>query len=402
MIRTQVYRLTGISRSRRAALAKLFVHLVALRYQTVFLCRDRWKRERVYTSEYELYRYLTRARREISGWDTWAVFTQRGVLKAVSDGYKRCTKGLSKAPKLYKRVRTFRGQSPIKPTGGRDGYYKIHVQGVGTLYFKDPRGIIGRFEVKSWRIKMHSLGSGFDIQLIYDAGPVPAEKDTRDPIGIDWGLKAVATLSNGTQYAPEPVDDAKLRRLSRSLSRAKKGSKSRQKKKVKRAKAYQRRAVRARNFAHRVTTDIVKNHSATVFYEDLQVKNLMAKGGAYKRGLTRSFQEKGLGRFKQLIVQKCFQANGQATPIHAAYTTTDCSHCGARRSDLTLRDRVYHCASCGFTHGRDVNAALNALASGLRHHGWDDSHGAGKGGLRSDAAAKSLDGVSVCTAQNHV
>ena len=39
-----------------------------------------------------------------------------------------------------------------------------------------------------------------------------------------------------------------------------------------------------------------------------------------------------------------------------------CSHCGAKKDDLTLKDRTFICPECGHTINRDLNAALNLLS----------------------------------------
>ena len=395
MIKTQTYRLTRIRPGKRKALYGLLSHLTYLRCEAVFYARRKWKEEGTCVRFFDLCYELTRTRQSCVGWAKYAVATQRSILKRVADGYQRLYNKQGKRPRLHKRVRSFEGISLVKRSGA---CYAIHVKGVGTLRFKDVRGIVESCTVMRWRIVSHPLGSGFDVQLIYDDGMEMPAPDTRPLTGIDWGLKSVATLSNGTQYKPEVQCDKRLRPLSRSLSKAKRSSMSRGKKKRARAREARRMAIRRHNALHRVTTDIIQGHSANLALETLIVINLMAKGGARKTGLNRSFAEKSLGKMRTMLVQKAERANGQVYRVRAAFTSQDCSQCGVRKSDLTLRDRIYRCAVCGMTLDRDVNAARNILAAGLRQRGWGNSLGAGKDGTLAGTAAKSSDSVSACTA----
>jgi putative transposase len=80
--------------------------------------------------------------------------------------------------------------------------------------------------------------------------------------------------------------------------------------------------------------------------------------------LAKSIQDAARRQFLALIACKAVWAGRRFSAVHPANTSLDCSGCGARRSDLTLVERIYHRPSCGLELDRDRNAALNALARG--------------------------------------
>ena len=132
----------------------------------------------------------------------------------------------------------------------------MSVKGVGKLRFRDKQGVLETATVRRWRIVGHALGSGYDIQLVIETNEPEPGLDTRPPVGIDFGLKAVCTLSNGAQYWPEHSSDARERKLSRKLSKSKRGSRNRRKKKLARQKEMARNRIRRKNACHRITSAI--------------------------------------------------------------------------------------------------------------------------------------------------
>lgn len=366
MIKTQTYRVTGMRQQTHTRLAGLLAHLTYLRKEAVAFARYKYFEEGVTVNKYGpegWFQALTHAR-QCEQWRKYKCSVQRSILRRIAEGYQKFFKKQGVRPRLFKKVRSFEDDTPVIKRAGK--YHRLKIQAVGWLRFVDRRGIVGQHKIKRIRVVQHCLGSSYDVQIIYDDGHTEPEADQRAPLGVDFGLKAIVTLSNGQQYAPLQRQDARHRQLTRKWSKAQKYSKTQRKRKRARAKEARRMAVRRKNYLHRVTTDIVRNHTANLYLEELTVKNLMAKGGARKRGLNHSFANQSLGTLKRMLEQKAKRANGQVYWIHAAHTSQDCSACGARKSDLSLSDRTYICTSCGFAADRDVNAAMNVLSRGLR------------------------------------
>ena len=370
MTRTYTYQPRRISPRQHAELKALFAHLGWLRNQAVAKYRDDYKDGRTTASCYDLYKWLTEQR---GGEDErsrrFGVEAQRSVLKRVRLGYDkffRDKKGLPRFRPIGTGVHSF--EVPGDTLRKRGQYYVVAVKGVGKLRFADRRGVLDSGKARLVRVVRTRLGKGYEMQVVVDHGQVTASPDTRPVIGVDAGVKAIATLSNGTQYAPVKHDDSRRRALQRRVSRAQRGCKARKKKKEALARESRRIAVRRKHAVHRLTTDIIQRHSANLVVEALKITNMTAKGGSRKRGLNRAMLSQSLSMVVNHLVYKAESAGGKVVFVDPRNTTQQCSACGGMPPDrLTLSDRVYACGHCGHVQDRDVNAARNIRMKGLAH-----------------------------------
>jgi len=193
---------------------------------------------------------------------------------------------------------------------------------------------------------------------ILDPQPVNGE-----PVGVDLGVKTLATLSDGTQYAnPRALGRRlrKLKKLHRSLSRKKKGSKNREKAKLRLAKMYLRVFNIRQDTLHKLTTHLAKSHSKVVI-EDLLVSGMMKN-----RRLARVIADVGFYEFRKQLEYKCLWYGSELVIASRTFPSSKmCSQCGHRKKELSLSERKYHCEECGLVIDRDLNAALNLVAVSL-------------------------------------
>ena len=197
-------------------------------------------------------------------------------------------------------------------------------------------------------------------------------------IGVDLGVKTLATLSNGASIeAPKPLKVA-LRRLkirgrsvSRKLEAAKvsagfapkarlpKGtrlpiSNNRRKSAVLLARLHARIAHIRADFTHKLTTRLCRENQA-VAIEDLHVKGMLANDK-----LARVISDVGFGMFRAQIEYKAKRYGTHLVIADRWYPSSKlCSICGWKNEALTLDDRAWTCPECGTYHDRDHNAALN-------------------------------------------
>jgi putative transposase len=187
---------------------------------------------------------------------------------------------------------------------------------------------------------------------------------------MDRGLSAflVATTVEGTEVAR--IDDAPKalatgmthqRRLSKSLSRKKKGLHNRKDAAARLGRHHHRVANVRRHFLHQVSGELVKTHDRIVI-EDLNVAAMLAN-----HRLSRAISDAGWSEFARHLRYTQAWRGGQLIEADRWYPSTRlCPECGVIDKSMTLADRVFNCG-CGHTADRDTNAARNLARWGHSH-----------------------------------
>ena len=181
--------------------------------------------------------------------------------------------------------------------------------------------------------------------------------DDKQPIGIDVGINTLATCSDGTTFDnPRPLKryERKLAQANRRLSRRQKGSQNWYKAK-KLLSAVHARIGNIREDAHHQATIRIVRKASAIGIETLNISGLLRN-----RKIAKALSDSALSRFLTMLKYK---AERRGIPIIQADTffasSKTCSNCGHKKTDLTLSDRTYHCAECGNSVDRDLNAAIN-------------------------------------------
>ena len=188
-------------------------------------------------------------------------------------------------------------------------------------------------------------------------------KSTGKVVGVDLGISTLATLSTGEKKEYHSKWRAKqryLKRCQRAHARTQKGSKRRQKARIRLAKAHQKIKDYRNNTLHELTTELVTKNDV-ICIEDLSVKGLA-------RGMLAGFvQDAAFGEFRRQLTYKCQWYGRELIVINRYFPSSKtCSVCGAYCAGLTLGRRYWRCRDCGTWHDRDVNAAKNIVAEGMR------------------------------------
>jgi putative transposase len=206
-----------------------------------------------------------------------------------------------------------------------------------------------------------------------EAKPLPQPPPTTAVVGIDLGLHAFATCSDGRQVlAPKPLRlyAKRLARASRRMSRRQKGSRRREEARRRVARLHRRiRHIRGA-FLHRLSTTIVRENQ-TLVVEDLHIRGMLKN-----HRLARAISDAGWHEFRRQLIYKSVRYGRTLLAAPAFYPSSKrCSHCGSIHPALTLADRVYDCRVCGNRMDRDVNAALNLARLSTPAHGGIDARG---------------------------
>lgn len=185
-------------------------------------------------------------------------------------------------------------------------------------------------------------------------------------VGIDLGIKNSIITSDGEKYdslRANNKDDAKYKRLYRRLSKKEKGSKNREKARLKLAKFENKINNRKRAFIDKVTHDITTNDNISA----VCVENLNVKGMMKNHKLAKSIQESSFNDIKTRLQYKSAWNGVSFVEIGRTFPSSKtCSHCGYIKEDLKLSERSWICPCCGERIDRDVNAAINIKNEGYR------------------------------------
>ena len=248
---------------------------------------------------------------------------------------------------------------------------RIYLPKIGWVRYRNSRDVVG--EIKNVTVSQ-KCGKWFvAIQTEFEQ-VIPTHQGGE--IGIDMGIVRFATLSNGQYYAPCNAFNrlkGKLAKLQRQLKNKLKFSRNWQKLNAKISKLHYRIANVRRDFLHKISTDISKNH-AMIYVEDLQVSAMTksAKGTVeahgknvkQKSGLNRAILDQGWFEFRRQLDYKSQWLGGFLLAVSPQNTSRTCPCCGGVDKANRPTQSVFTCVTCGYAENADVVGALNVLARG--------------------------------------
>jgi putative transposase len=235
---------------------------------------------------------------------------------------------------------------------------RLRVQHVGVIRVKLHREVRGT--VKTVTLKREA--DKWYVVLSCDLGEVAIEPSVNPAVGIDVGLKAFLSKSDGSKPEPNPrylkTALPELRRKARSVSRKKKGGKNRRKAVRRLARVHARvKNLRAEHH-HQVALKLVRRYGF-IAVESLSIKNMLKSDR-----LARAISDVAWGNFVLTLKSKAESAGVSVVEVDPRGTTQQCSGCGTV-VPKELKDRWHLCPHCGLSLDRDENAARNVLARGL-------------------------------------
>jgi putative transposase len=208
----------------------------------------------------------------------------------------------------------------------------------------------------------------------------PPQHRSTSAIGLDWGVVNFVTLSNGEvvqQCQPLKRFLPKLAKLQRRMARKKKFSRNWRKAKAWITKLHTKIANVRKDFLHKVSNDISKNH-AVVVIEDLQVKSMSQsaiKKVAQKSRLNRPILDASPFELRRQLEYKTQWRGGLLVAVAPQNTSRKCPECGQVSAENRKSQAKFVCLSCGFSAHADFVGALNIKEAGLASLACSSSSG---------------------------
>lgn len=225
--------------------------------------------------------------------------------------------------------------------------------------------------VKYFQPRITFDGLNWWLSVAVEVTEPKSAENCGEPIGIDLGIKTLATCSEGTVYPNINRTSTarrlkkKQRKLQRSISRKyemnnTKGesySKTRNiiKSERKLLRIHHRLANIRQNYRHQITSSIIGRKPNPIVLENLNVRGMLKN-----RHLAKAVQEQGFYEFRRQIEYKAAWTGLRVVIADRYYPSSKtCIVCGHVKKNLRLSERIYHCENCGNEIDRDLQAAIN-------------------------------------------
>ena len=212
------------------------------------------------------------------------------------------------------------------------------------------------------RITVSRRAGNWYASLTVEREPITNPAPRGGAVGVDLGVKNLATLSDGTVIPNPRALGARLkalRKAQQAMSRKVKGSARREKARERVARLYARVADVRADVINKATTMITRTYSVVC------VEGLNVAGMVKNHSLARSVSDASLGEFRRQLEYKTARSGAVLRVVDRWYPSSKtCSNCGVVKAKLSLSERTFNCDACGLSMDRDLNAAINIQVAG--------------------------------------
>ncbi|MGW2874330.1 RNA-guided endonuclease InsQ/TnpB family protein [Kitasatospora sp. NPDC001225] len=327
----------------------------------------------------DLDKLLTKARRAMAWLRDGASVPQQQVVRDFSTSRAKAMKDIKAKLPMRQRAGMPRPKSkretPPSLNYTRRGFRindgRLHLAGGIVLTVVWSRGLPS--DPSSVRVFRDSSGYWWaSFVVLTRVEPLPI---TSRVIGIDWGIREIATTTSDAHDLPHPrygkSAAQKLAHYQRQMARrrqpkGKAQSKGYRRAQLQAAKLHRKIANRRQDTARKWAKSVVRDHDA-IAVEDFRPKFLA------KTTMANKAADAAIGATKAALVEMARKHGRAVYLVSPSHTTMDCAHCGVRaKHRLPLSERIYSCTACGAVSPRDKNSARVMLVrAGLAPAGVD-------------------------------
>lgn len=305
---------------------------------------------------------LTQLKKELLWLKEVDSISLQSSLKNLDDAFKRFFKKQNQAPR-FKSKRNPVQSYTTRHTNGNIAVIdnRIKLPKLGLVKFAKSKEVDGR--ILNATIKCKPSGKYY-ISILTQTEVQELPK-TNSSVGTDLGLKDFAILSNGKVYENPNFFRSLEKKLAKEqaiLSRRTKGGSNWKKQRVKVARIHEHIQNARRDYLHKISTEIVKNHDI-IGIEDLQVSDML-KNKKFSKGIS----EVSWSEFRTMLEYKSSWYGKKVIVVAKNFPSSQlCSDCNYKNKDVKdLSLRKWTCPKCNSKHDRDINASINLKNEALR------------------------------------
>jgi len=292
------------------------------------------------------------------------------AIRDLDSAFKNFFRGIKKGQKIG--FPKFKSKHKSKPSFTISfGFYvtnsTINIPKVGCVRLKEKDYIPTKdIHINSMTVSKTAGRWFVSVQVSQEISEPPKPETV---IGIDVGIKTLATCSNGEVFENSKnfkKAQKKLAHAQKILARkqfdkeTKKSSKNREKAKLKVQKIHFDISNKRKDAIHKMTSILAKTKPRYIVLEDLNVAGMMKN-----HCLAGALADASFSEIKRQIGYKTVWYGGEILDVDRFYPSSKlCRMCGVIKEDLSLEDRIFIC-ECGHVEDRDLNASINQENVGL-------------------------------------
>lgn len=295
--------------------------------------------------------------------DSLALANAQMNLQAAYNNFFRNPKvGFPKFKSKHRNRKSYTTNCVKKNIEIKNGYIKLPK--IGMVKLKQHRFMPSDYKLKSVTVSRTPTGKYY-ASVLFEYENQAQKQTPQTFIGLDYSMHELYKDSNGNepQY-PRYYRQAekRLKREQRKLSKMQKGSKNRDKQRIKVSKIHEKVSNQRKDFLHKQSRKIANVYDC-VCIEDLDMKAM-----AQLLNFGKSVNDNGWGMFTKFLRYKLEQKGKHLVKVDKFFASSQiCNVCGYKNAGTKkLSVRTWECPKCRTHHDRDLNAAINIRNEGMR------------------------------------